>query len=118
MSLPAQSPLPSHPIRVTLRITQQPAGRFSAAIVEFPEYQAQADTREAAIAAVKTAFLEKADSVETIPWDVNLPEMEPVWLRSAGIFRDSPAFDDVMQRIQDERDAWGGEEMDASEYTR
>jgi hypothetical protein len=119
MNSPTQAPLPSHPMRVTLRVTQQPTtGKFSAAIVEFPEYQAEATTREAAIVAVKTAFLEQSTYVETIPWDVNLSGSEPAWQRSAGVFRDNAAFDDVMQRIQDEREAWGDEAMDVSEYVR
>ena len=40
------------------------------------------------------------------------------WMRSAGIFQDNTAFEDVMNRIQAERDAWNDEEMDVSEYTR
>jgi hypothetical protein len=39
-------------------------------------------------------------------------------MQSAGIFKTNAAFEDVMNRIQAERDAWGDEDMDVSEYTR
>jgi predicted RNase H-like HicB family nuclease len=127
MNLPTQSPLPSHPIRVTLRITQQTTGEFSAAIVEFPEYQAQAATREAAIAAVKTAFLEKADHFETIPWDVPLPpnedlneserRVESPWIKYAGMFKDDPDFAEIAAAIRAEREVEDDTEVDPSVYS-
>jgi hypothetical protein len=67
----------------------------------------------------RETFLEQVAHVETIPWDVPIPSSEePAWVKSAGTFRDNPAFEDVMKRIQAERDAWGDEEIDVSEYTR
>jgi hypothetical protein len=119
MNKPASPSRQSDSLRVTLRLTQRSSGHYSAAIVEFPEYQAEAATRDEAIALVKTAFLEQVARVETIPWDVPVSaSAEPNWVKSAGIFRDNPAFDDVMMRVQAERDAWGDEEIDASEYAR
>ena len=66
---------------------------------------------------MKTTFLKQLPHIETIPWNIplqaNIPRM-----RSAGIFQDNAAFEDVMNRIQAERDTWNDEEMDISEYTR
>jgi predicted RNase H-like HicB family nuclease len=119
MNVPASSSRHPESLRVTLRLTQRSSGHYSAAIVEFPEYQAEAATRDEAIALVKTAFLEQVAHIETIPWDVPVSNStEPTWVKSAGIFQDNPVFDDVMKRVQAERDAWGDEEIDASEYAR
>jgi predicted RNase H-like HicB family nuclease len=119
MNVPASSSRHPESIRVTLRLTQRSSGHYSVAIVEFPEYQAEAATRDEAIALVKTAFLEQVAHIETIPWDVPVStSVKPAWVRSAGIFQDNPAFEDVMKRVQAERNAWGDEEIDASEYAR
>jgi hypothetical protein len=45
-------------------------------------------------------------------------QIEPAWAKFAGIFRDNPMFDEVMESIQADRDAWGDEPMDVSEYQR
>jgi hypothetical protein len=119
MNLSSSPSRQANTIRVTLRLTQRSSGNFSASIVEFPEYQAEAATRDDAIALVKSTFLEQVSHVEMVPWDVPMPVSEqPAWVKSAGIFQDNVAFNDVMQRIQAKRDAWGEEEIDVSEYTR
>ena len=117
MSLASSESTKSTELNVTLRLTQRSGGNFAATIVEFPECQVEAATRDEAIALVKTTFLKQLPHIETIPWNIPLQANAP-WMRSAGIFQDNAAFEDVMNRVQAERDAWNDEEMDVSEYTR
>jgi predicted RNase H-like HicB family nuclease len=105
-------------LRVTLGLETQASGMISASVIEFPDCHVEATTREEAIAKVQAVFLERLPQIETIPWDVPLPSKEIAPIESAGIFRANSAFEDVMNRIQSEREAWGEEEMDVSEYMR
>ncbi len=91
---------------------------ISASVIEFPDCHVEATTREEAIAKVQAVFLERLAQIETIPWDVPLPSTEIAQMQSAGMFQANSAFEDVMNRIQAERDVWGDEEMDVSEYMR
>ena len=118
-------------LKVTLGIETQASGIISASVMEFPDCHVEAATREEAISQVQAAFLERLAQIETISWDVPLssaqsswglngsePKTESPWVKFAGIFENDPDFEDVMSRIQAERDAWGDEEMDVSEYMR
>jgi hypothetical protein len=42
----------------------------------------------------------------------------PPWLKFAGIFEHNTDFAEIVDEIQAQRDAWGDEEMDESEYRR
>ena len=105
-------------LRVTLGLETQASGLISASVIEFPDCHVEATTREEAITKVQAVFLERLTHIETIPWDVPLPSTETAQMQSAGIFKANAAFEDIMNRIQSEREAWGGEEMDVSEYMR
>jgi predicted RNase H-like HicB family nuclease len=105
-------------LRVTLRLETQASGAIVAAVVEFPECRVEAATREEAIERVQAALLERLAHVELIPWDVPLPPAPADVAQSVAVFRDNPIFVDIMSRIQAERDSYGDEEMEVSEYVR
>jgi hypothetical protein len=97
-------------LRVTLQLEAHPSGKIAASAIEFPDCRVEATTREEAISKVQAAILERLSHVETIPWDVPIPFTDSV--------ENNSAFEDIMNKIQAERDAWGDEDMDVSEYTR
>jgi predicted RNase H-like HicB family nuclease len=105
-------------LRVTLGLETRESGMISASVMEFPDCHVEAATREEAISKVQAALIKRLAHIETIPWDVPLPSTETDQTQSAGIFKTNAAFEDVMNRIQAKRDAWGDEDMDVSEYTR
>jgi hypothetical protein len=105
-------------LRVTLQLEKQTSGKIAASAIEFPDCRVEAVTREEAISKVQAAILEKLSHIETIPWDIPIPLPETVPLKPADFFKNNSAFEDIMNKIQAERDAWGDEEMDVSEYTR
>ncbi len=108
---------PPSRLRVTLRVEPQSSGTIAASVIEFPDCRVEAETREAAIAQVQAALLKQLAHIETIPWDVPLPSAHPTQIPFIDE-QENSVFADIMNRIQTERDAWGDEEMDASEYTR
>jgi hypothetical protein len=113
-------------LRVTLRLETQASGAplaatakpIVASIIEFPECRVEAATRTAAIEKVQAALLERLANVELIPWDVPLTVVQSNGSQSIEAFKDNSVFEDIMSRIQSERDAYGEEEMEASEYVR
>jgi hypothetical protein len=105
-------------LRVTLQLEAHPSGKIAASAIEFPDCRVEATTREEAISKVQAAILERLSHVETIPWDVPIPFTDSVQIKSVGVVENNSAFEDIMNKIQAERDAWGDEDMDVSEYTR
>ena len=79
-------------------------GNAIATVLELPNCQVEAPTREQALEALKHRIetrLEKAEilSVEIQP--TSIPENP--WMKFAGIFKDDPQFDEFQQCIQDYR---------------
>jgi hypothetical protein len=114
---------PPASLKLTLMLEPQTSGNFVASVLEFPSCREEANTRDGAIAQLEVALVEKMALVEVRPWSIALPTVdidtpEPAWAKSAGIFQDNSMFDQVMAQIQADRDAWGDEEMDPSEYQR
>ncbi len=110
-------------VKLTLMLEPQTSGNFVASVLEFPSCREEADTRDGAIAQLEVVLVEKMTHVEVRPWSIALPTVdgetnEPAWAKFAGIFKDNPMFDQVMEQIQADRDAWGDEEIDPSEYQR
>ncbi len=112
-----------HEVTLTLILEAQTSGRFVASVLEFPSCHEEADTKDGAIAQLEAALVERMARAEVRPWSIALPRAnneadEPAWAKFAGIFKDNPMFDQVMEQIQADREAWGEEEMDPSEYQR
>jgi hypothetical protein len=108
-------------VKLTLMLEPQTSGNFVASVLEFPSCREEADTRDGAIAQLEATLVEKMTHVEVRPWSIAVPTIEgeePTWAKFAGIFKDNPMFDQVMEQIQADRDAWGDEEIDPSEYQR
>jgi hypothetical protein len=112
-----------HEITVTLMLEPQASGRFVASAVEFPAFRIEAATEAEAIGQLQRSLSEHVAHTKIMPWVMSVPPIEgeivvPTWAKFAGIFRDNPMFDAVMESIQADRDAWGDEPMDVSEYQR
>jgi predicted RNase H-like HicB family nuclease len=122
MNLPNPDPA-RHEVKLTLMLEPQTSGNFVASVLEFPSCREEAETKDGAITQLEAALVERMAHVEVRPWSIALPTAndqtdEPTWAKFAGIFKDNSMFDQVMEQIQADRDAWGDEEIDPSEYQR
>ncbi len=122
MNLPNPT-IAKHEIPVTLMLEPQASGRFVASAVEFPAFRIEAATEAEAIGQLQQSLSEHVAHTKVMPWVIPVPPIDdaaapPAWAKFAGIFRDNPMFDEVMESIQADRDAWGDEPMDVSEYQR
>ncbi len=117
------SPIAPHEITVTLMLEPQALGGFVASAVEFPAFRIEAATEAEAIGQLQQSLSEYVAHAKIMPWVMSVPPIDasiatPAWAKFAGIFRDNSMFDEVMESIQADRDAWGDAPMDVSEYQR
>ncbi|MGV0028892.1 hypothetical protein [Phormidesmis priestleyi] len=111
-------------LKVTLLVETLAPGKVVASILEFPHCQVEAENREAAISSsypqgvvhLQTTFLERLKHIEAISWDVPIQPSEPEWMKFAGVFRDDPDFQEIMEAIRAERASDDDSEVDPSYY--
>lgn len=103
-------------LKVTLLLETLVSGQFAASVLEFPDCRVVAKTREEAITQVQTTFLERLKHIEAISWDVPVQALEPAWMKFAGVFKDDPDFQEVMESISAERTRDDDSEVDPSYY--
>ena len=119
MSLPnTQNESPTD-IEVTLVLAQQVSGKVTASAMEFPNCHVEAETRETAIADLKSLLSQRLQNVEMVPVRIPLSNaLSPSnpWNELCGVFKDSQYFDEVMEIIQAEREKLGNEDIDPSFY--
>jgi hypothetical protein len=104
-------------LKVTLLVETLPSGQVAASVFELPDCRVEASTREEAITQIKATFLERLKHIETISWDVPVKTSEPAWMKFAGIFKDDPDFQEIMNQIQAERNCDDESEVDPSYYS-
>jgi len=103
-------------LKVTLLVETLAPGKVVASILEFPHCQVEAENRETAIVHLQTTFLERLKHIEAISWDVPIQPSEPEWMKFAGVFRDDPDFQEIMEAIRAERISGDDSEVDPSYY--
>lgn len=116
VTLNAHHSLPSTNLKVTLLVETLPSGHVAASVFELPDCRVEASTRSEAITQIKAAFLDRLKHIETISWDVPIKTSEPAWMKFAGIFKDDPDFQEIMNQIQAERNSDDESEVDPSYY--
>jgi hypothetical protein len=107
------------PMNITLLVKTMQSGQVEASVLELPAYRVEADSRESAIASLKTTLLDKIQDAEALSWQFPIKtSTSPAWMKLAGFFEGNADFAEIMDEIQADRDDWGDEEMDESEYLR
>lgn len=106
-------------MNLTLLVKTLKSGQVEASVLELPAYRVESDSKAAAIAALKVALLEQIQGAEILNWQfqVDLPlSSDTSWKKLFGLFQDDPYFEEVLDIIQTERDAFGNEELDPAYY--
>jgi hypothetical protein len=113
MNLPNPA-IANHEITVTLMLEPQSSGTIVASAVEFPGCRV-----EAAIALLSDRLQAQLDHVEFVPLSLSLRDQsqaESPWKPLFGLYKDVPAYEDVIAIIQADRDALGDEDIDPGFY--
>jgi predicted RNase H-like HicB family nuclease len=122
LELPQSDPFTN--FKVTLLLETLASGQVAASVLEFPNCQVKAETREAAIAQIQATFLERLKNIEAISWNIPIQSnvvgvaslSEPTWMKFAGVFQDDSDFAAIMESIRAERTSDDDSEVDPSYY--
>ena len=107
ISLEIQQPKPDHP-GLTVFMEQETEGNYHAMVLGLPDCKAQGNTREEALANISRVLGDRLQKAELIHLEIKPPKPEHPWMKFAGMFKDDPQFDDMLEDIQAlrrERDA-------------
>jgi predicted RNase H-like HicB family nuclease len=92
--------------RLHVLIEHNNQGNAIATVLEIPNCQAEAPTREQALEALKTRVAARLETAEILSLEIQASlsrKNEKPWMQYAGVFKDDPHFDEFQQSIQDYR---------------
>jgi predicted RNase H-like HicB family nuclease len=92
-------------------------GQAIASILELPNCQVEAPTREQALENLKKLLQTRLAQKEIIPLEIQLPqsETENPWLKFAGVFKDDPDFAEIAETLRAERSKID-DDLDSDEF--
>jgi hypothetical protein len=84
-----------------ISVKQQPNGQWLAQVLGWTDCQAEASSREAAITGIEQTLNDRLTQtdMDIVFIDVPKPPVENPWMKHAGMFKDEPLFDQVLEEI-------------------
>ncbi len=73
---------------------------FTATVMGWPSCVARGSTREEALKKVREDLSNRLSEVEIVPVEVDAPQPSNPMLKFAGVFKDDPLFDRVLEEIE------------------
>lgn len=107
ISLEIQQHKPDNP-GLTVLMEQETEGKYQAMVLGLPDCKADGNTREEALTKISSILGDRLEKTELIYLEIKPPKPEHPWMKFAGMFKDDPQFDDMLEDIQAlrrERDA-------------
>jgi predicted RNase H-like HicB family nuclease len=93
---------------LTVLLERKDERQYRAIVLGLPDCQAEGNTREEALTKISTIAGDRLEKAELISLEIQLSKPEHPWMKFAGMFKDDPQFDEMLEDIQDlrrERDA-------------
>jgi predicted RNase H-like HicB family nuclease len=81
-------------------VKHQEAGNWTAQVLGWSECKAEGATRQAALDSLYHQLAAHLHNAEIVSMTVPLPKPEHPWMKFAGIFKDDPYFDEVLEEIE------------------
>jgi hypothetical protein len=91
------------PIPYPISVQQQPNGQWLAQVLGWTDCQVEAPSREAAIAEIEQTLNDKLTAMDIVFINIPTPQIENPWMKHAGMFKDEPLFDLVLEEIATHR---------------
>lgn len=89
---------------LTVRVETTSGGQVIATSVDLPDLQAQAITKEEALADLETKIRARLVSTEIVSLKLDLAPKNNPWLDIAGQYANDPEFDRMLSHIEAERE--------------
>ncbi|OCQ97226.1 hypothetical protein BCD64_16255 [Nostoc sp. MBR 210] len=92
----------NHEISVNVIVKQQADGKTIATVPGLPELQVEASDRTTALTELQQRLETHLAGAEIVSLSVKLPSNQPQnpWLAMAGVFKDDPQFEQVLEAIE------------------
>ena len=84
-------------------VEQTADGQSSATVLELPDCQVIAITPQEAISRVQTRLTERLATAQIISVEIPAPQTQNPWIEFAGMFKDDPDFDEVVEIMAENR---------------
>jgi predicted RNase H-like HicB family nuclease len=87
-------------------LNQNQEGKYVATAPALPGYIGQGDTEEEAVTNIFQKVTALLSKTKVVTIDVPIPDVDVQshpWLRNFGLFKDEPAFDQMMRRVYKKR---------------
>ncbi|SKB14951.1 conserved hypothetical protein [Planktothrix sp. PCC 11201] len=97
-------------VKYEVGIKKLPKGNYHAFVLDYPSVRVIANSQDEAIKELSQRLQNFLKYTEIINLEIELPKREDPWMKFAGMFKDDPLFDQVLEAIQDYRN-----EIDAEE---
>lgn len=81
-------------------VKQQANGQWLAQVIGWEDCQAEADSREGAIVQIQQNLRDRLIQMDIVFIDIPTPKTEDPWMKHAGMFKDDPLFDQVLEEIE------------------
>ncbi|MGF1542706.1 MAG: hypothetical protein ACFCU5_20080 [Pleurocapsa sp.] len=88
---------------INVLVKQESSGRVSAMVLGLPEYQVESTDRVSALASLQKLLATSLESAEIISLEIEQNQPTHPWMKFAGMFKDDPNFDEMLEDIEEFR---------------
>ncbi len=81
-------------------LERQQAGGFKATVLGWPECSTSAPTRKQTLEMLRENLRKRLAEAEIVDLDVDVPRPDRPWRKFAGMFKDNPLLDEVVEEIE------------------
>ena len=84
-------------------IENQPDGTVKATLLGLPDCQGLGNTQTEAIEKLTQSLQTRLETAKIVTLEIEAPKVENPWMKFAGMFKDDPQFDEMLEYIEEDR---------------
>ncbi|MEH2389851.1 MAG: hypothetical protein V7K14_29645 [Nostoc sp.] len=113
LAVKSTSPITAPKLTYDVLIENQPDGTVKAILLGLPDCQGLGNTETEAIEKLSESLQTRLKTAKIVTLEIEAPKVENPWLKIAGMFKDDPQFDEMLEYIEEYR-----RELDADNEAR
>ncbi|WP_375472655.1 type II toxin-antitoxin system HicB family antitoxin [uncultured Nostoc sp.] len=84
-------------------IENQPDGTVKATLLDLPDCQGLGNTQTEAIEKLTQSLQTRLETAKIVTLEIEAPKVKNPWMKFAGMFKDDPQFDEMLEYIEEDR---------------
>ena len=84
-------------------IEQKGKDKITATLLGWQDFQTEGATKEEALDKLRQILNKRLQKTEIVSLEIELPQTKHPWMEFAGMYKDNPLFDEVLEDIQTNR---------------